>query len=185
MAAFKVNKQSWWFMFAVAGIALFLGSMAVFMGDGKMPEDASSAGGEMEKTETPITAQKPAAQKPAPVVTPSAPRLNGSSFRLASHNGYVIPEGTDYVLSFEAGSAFEDGIIRAKFCNNMNGPYEVEGAVINATLAGTKMLCNEPAGIMEAEGKFGALLEGGAKTTLQGNALTLSNGVTTMVFIKQ
>lgn len=185
MAAFKVNKQSWWFIVAVAAVALLLGLAGVFMGNGEMPEDEASAKESTEKTDTPKAAAKPATKKPAPVVTPSAPRLNGSSFRLASHNGYVIPESADYELSFEAGSAFEDGIIRAKFCNNVNGPYEIENNVINATLAGTKMLCNEPAGIMEAEGQFGALLEGGAKATLQGNALTLTDGVTTMVFIKQ
>jgi heat shock protein HslJ len=185
MSAFKVNSQSWWFIIAVAGVALLLGLAAVFMGDGQMPENEATVPENTEKTEAPAPAAKPAAKKPAPVVAPSAPRLNGLSFRLASHNGYVVPEGTNYTLSFETGSAFEDGIIRAKFCNGMNGPYEVEGNVINSKLAGTRMFCNEPAGIMEAEGQFGDLLGGGAKATLLGSALTLTNGVTTMVFIRQ
>src|SRR5262249_44790403 len=86
---------------------------------------------------------KPAPARPAaPVVALSVATLSGSSFRLSSQNGYIVPDSANYTLSFEKGNPpFEDGLMHAKFCNVMNGPYTLKAGVLDADLTGTKMFC--------------------------------------------
>lgn len=129
------------------------------------------------------TAAKPAATAPASV--PSVTGLNGSTFRLTSYNGAVIPSGQSYSVTFKAGSGtFEDGFVTAKFCNTLTAPYEITNGVISANLSGNRAYCGEPKDIMDLEGAVSRLL-GSSRMTLQGNSLTLTDNVTTLVFIRQ
>ncbi len=103
--------------------------------------------------------------------------LDGQSFRLVSFNGEDVPETAAYTLAFENGS------VQAKFCNNMNGRYELsEGGLLKApVLVSTLMFCAEPANLMDIETSFGGLMDLGALLTREDGNLTLSGGVT-MVF---
>ncbi len=133
------------------------------------------------------TAPKPAASAPTPTPapTPSTSGLNGSTFRLSSYNGTIITGSQSYTVSFKAGSAaFEDGFVTAKFCNTLTAPYDITNGVISANLSGNRGYCGEPKDIMDLEGAVSRLL-GSSRMTLSGNSLTLTDNVTTMVFIRQ
>lgn len=128
----------------------------------------------------------PTQQKAPAIITPSVTGLNGSTFRLSAYNGHILPDATNYLVSFEIGSPpFNDGVIRAKFCNTLTAQYRLKGRVLQGGVTGTKMYCAEPKDVMDLEGAFGVLVGSSAQVTLQGDALTLSDGVKTMVFIRQ
>lgn len=141
-----------------------------------------------ESTATPPAKPKPAAPQPTTTVAPapSTSGLNGSTFRLTSYNGVIIPGGDIYTVTFKAGNAtFEDGIVTAKFCNTLTAPYRIKNGVISGDIAGTKMYCAEPKDAMDLEGAFDTLIDSGSKLTLQGNSLTLTDNIKTMVFVRQ
>lgn len=183
-------------LLAIAVAILIVGAFMVFDDSDRADDVGVVATDTEERSEsTESTASAPAkptppAPKPttttAPVPTPSTTGLNGSTFRLTSYNGAVIPGGEIYTVSFRAGNAaFEDGFITAKFCNTKTAPYRITKGVISGDITGLNAYCPEPKGVMDLEGAFGVLIDGGAKLTLQGNSLTLTDNIKTMVFVRQ
>lgn len=104
--------------------------------------------------------------------------LIGKKFTLSSLNGEKITNVAGvYTLSFE------EEILYAKLCNNMNGKYTLESNTLKApALMSTLMYCMEPKGLMDAEDTFSAILSEGAEISLEANTLTLKGDKGTLVF---
>lgn len=184
---------------ALAAVILIVAGLA-FFGSDSQPDDIvlelgeeGAAATENEDTQAPAaaapkpktTAPKPATSAPAPTPAPSTSGLNGSTFRLTSYNGIVIPGGDIYTVSFKAGSGtFEDGFVSAKFCNSMSGPYNITNGMMSANMSSNRAYCGEPTNLMDLEGAFSVLM-GSSRITLSGNTLTLTDNVKTMVFVRQ
>lgn len=180
-------------------VAILLIAAYVFFGSGPASDTAvteeSAETAMEEETETPAapaqTAPKATAPKataptpkPAPTPAPAQGGLNGSTFRLTSFNGAVIPSGEYYTVTFSAGNpTFEDGHITAKICNTLKAPYRLKSGVISANLAGNRAFCGEPKNIMELEAAL-TVLFGSSRMTTQANGFTLSDNVKTMVFTR-
>ncbi len=173
--------------FMVFGKTDRTGESVVVATDTNETTESTETAENTESTATPPVKPKPAAPQPTTVApAPSTPGLNGSTFRLTSYNGVIIPGGDIYTVTFKAGNAtFEDGIVTAKFCNTLTAPYRIKNGVISGDIAGTKMYCAEPKDAMDLEGAFDTLIDSGSKLTLQGNSLTLTDNIKTMVFVRQ
>lgn len=104
--------------------------------------------------------------------------LIGKKFTLSSLNGEKITNVAGvYTLSFE------EEILYAKLCNNMNGKYTLESNTLKApALMSTLMYCMEPKGLMDAEDTFSAILSEGAEISFEANTLTLKGDKGTLVF---
>jgi hypothetical protein len=181
-------------LIAIAAAILIVGAFMVFGKTDRANESGTALTDTEEKqesTEGSASQQvQPKSSDPKPMTSttpvPSTPGLNGYTFRLTAYNGIVIPNGDIYTVTFKAGNpTFEDGFITAKFCNTLTGSYRIKNGVINGGISGTRMTCTEPKDVMNLEGAFGVLIDGGSKLTLEGNALTLSDNVKTMVFVRQ
>jgi len=103
--------------------------------------------------------------------TPNDPKttgLSGSTFRLTSYNGAVLPASQKYFLTFK------DGKITTGFCNAVSGSYTIKNNVIKADLISTDMACSQPANVMAIENTFGSILQSGARFSLKDSTLTLT-----------
>lgn len=107
--------------------------------------------------------------------------LDGMAFKLTSYSGMAIPAEQTYTLSFA------NGMMSAKFCNNLSGNYTYgNGMLSSGAVAATRMHCATPQNIMTFEAAFSTLFAGnGATATLEGSTLTLHKADTTMVFEQQ
>jgi heat shock protein HslJ len=101
--------------------------------------------------------------------------LSGTNWLVTSYNN-----GKQALVSPLAGSAITllfgaDGVASGSTgCNNYSAPYTVEGATLAVgPAAATRMMCAEPAGIMEQEAAYLAALTGAAAFTIQGDELNL------------
>jgi heat shock protein HslJ len=86
--------------------------------------------------------------------------------------GPVIP-GTTLTMAFSP-----DGAVNGSSgCNTYSATYLVNGSQLNMTLpVGTGMMCAEPAGIMEQEQAFLALVPAVGGFSIEGNSLFLQDG---------
>ena len=109
---------------------------------------------------------------------PSVSSLNGSTFKMISYNGVALPTDSKYTLSFV------EGILSARFCNNMSGNFVLDGSLIKvANFASTMMYCATPSNLMEIESAFVSMLNFGATIYQSGNTIILSSSKgTVMVF---
>ena len=90
------------------------------------------------------------------------------------------PEVEGYELAGTLTMNFEDGRIAVQGgCNNLMGPYELDGDQLTAgPLASTMMACPDP--LMEQDTWIAGLLSGGVGVEVDGTTLTLSSGDVTI-----
>ena len=91
-----------------------------------------------------------------------------------------INNGKSGVQSLLAGTTVtatftEDGTVTGSSgCNRFSGAYERDGNAIKiGPLAGTRMMCTEPAGIMEQESHYLKALENASTFNVEGKTLEL------------
>lgn len=126
------------------------------------------------------TKPKPQNNAGSDVVMPkfiTVSNLEGSIYRLKSYNGSPVSNDSRYTLSFEKGS------LNTKFCNNINGPFVLDGGKITANnLVSTKMFCTTPTGVMDMETKFISILNFGAGIYQSGNDIVISSKDAAFIF---
>ena len=81
-----------------------------------------------------------------------------------------VINGTQITAAFDV-----DGQVAGSAgCNNYFASYETDGEGISIGPAGsTRMMCNEPAGIMEQEGQYLAALETAARYRIEGDTMEM------------
>ena len=101
--------------------------------------------------------------------------LAGTTWDVIAYNNgneavVSVINGTQITAVFDA-----DGQISGNAgCNNYFASYETEGEGISIGPAGsTRMMCNEPAGIMEQEGQYLAALETAATYRIDGDTMEM------------
>jgi heat shock protein HslJ len=92
--------------------------------------------------------------------------LNGLQFMLTSYNGTAITANQPRV-------AFKDGLIRASFCNLLQGAYEVKDGKITATQSVFTPGSCAVANFSTLESAWVAGLKDGATVTSNGDVITL------------
>lgn len=97
-------------------------------------------------------------------------------------NATAVNNGKGGVQSLLAGTTVtaifgEDGTVSGSSgCNKFSGKHEIDGNNIKIRpLAGTRMMCAEPVGIMEQENHFLKALENVSTFNIEGNSLELRN----------
>lgn len=109
------------------------------------------------------------------VLEPSTLELVGTEWSaIAINNGreavVSLVIGTKASLTFDA----EGRVTGFGGCNRIFGAYEVDGDAIRiGPMAGTRMLCAEPAGVAEQEAALLAALEAATTWTIRGGRLQL------------
>ncbi len=111
--------------------------------------------------------------------------LTGTTWRLTGHNegqgGFAsVLAGTEITAEFKDGQASGSA-----GCNSYFASYEVAGESISIGPVGvTRMMCAEPAGVMEQESAYLAALESAATSGIRGASLEVLNadGVRTLSF---
>jgi len=114
--------------------------------------------------------------------TPALP-LEGTAWRLVSLKAGAamtpVLNGTE-ITALLAG----DRVSGSAGCNRYQGALTVEGDALSAgSLAGTRMFCAEPAGLMEQEAAYMAALGGAARFEVEGQTLTLWDDEGTRVLV--
>lgn len=107
---------------------------------------------------------------------PETAQLEGPTWELQSYssNGTMVPviNGTTVTAAFGNGS-----VEGSAGCNSYGGDYTVNRSALTiGMLFHTEMYCLEPAGIMEQEDRYLALLGAAAGYRLEGDTLTITNG---------
>jgi len=110
------------------------------------------------------------------IFAPSAPAgLPGTSWEVISYNNgreavVSLLIGTDISLNFGT-----DGQVSGNAgCNTYSGGYQTGGKELKVgILAGTRMFCVKPAGVMDQEKQYLAALQSAATFEIAGNTLTI------------
>jgi len=110
------------------------------------------------------------------IFAPSAPAgLPGTSWEVISYNNgreavVSLLTGTDISLIFGT-----DGQVSGNAgCNTYSGGYQASGKALKVgPLAGTRMFCDTPAGVMEQEQQYLAALQNAAAFEIAGDTLTI------------
>jgi heat shock protein HslJ len=110
------------------------------------------------------------------IFAPSAPAgLPGTSWEVISYNNgreavVSLLTGTDISLNFGT-----DGQVSGNAgCNTYSGGYQAGGKELKVgILAGTRMFCDKPAGVMDQEKQYLTALQSGATFEIAGNTLTI------------
>ncbi len=104
--------------------------------------------------------------------------LGGTSWKVTGYNNgqqaVISPlEGTEITLDFS-----QDGKVSGMAgCNRYTASYSVDGqSIVIGPAASTKMMCLEPAGVMEQESAFLQVLSTAATFRLEGDQLELRSG---------
>lgn len=111
--------------------------------------------------------------------SPSAPAgLLGTSWEVISYNNgrqavVSLLTGTDISLIFGI-----DGQVSGNAgCNTYSGSYQVgDKALKVGPLAGTRMFCDKPAGVMDQEKQYLTALQNAAAFDIAGDTLTIRDG---------
>lgn len=98
--------------------------------------------------------------------------------RTAEGMGGAIPLPADPLAGIEITATFEGGTVQGSAgCNGYSGGYARDGAAIAfGTLAATEMACLDPAGVMEQEQRYLALLAAVTGYRIDGSQLWLEAG---------
>jgi heat shock protein HslJ len=110
------------------------------------------------------------------IFAPSAPAgLLGTSWEVISYNNgreavVSLLTGTDISLNFGT-----DGQVSGNAgCNTYSGGYQAGGKELKVgILAGTRMFCDKPAGVMDQEKQYLAALQSAATFEIAGDTLTI------------
>ena len=101
--------------------------------------------------------------------------LAGTNWEVIAYNNgkeavVSVINGTQITAAFDV-----DGQVAGSAgCNNYFASYETDGEGISIGPAGsTRMMCNEPAGIMEQEGQYLAALETAARYRIEGDTMEM------------
>lgn len=95
--------------------------------------------------------------------------LNGLSYRLTNINGSAVQQSTTTPIL-----AFKDGIVRARFCNLIEGSYSIKNEELTITnLVGTKMACADNI-LNTVENNFGTMTKDTILITTVGDSLKLT-----------
>jgi heat shock protein HslJ len=108
--------------------------------------------------------------------------LAGTSWRLLFLNGEAPIPGTEITAQFDA-----EQILGTAGCNSYQANYEQnDGRLAVLDFVTTEVFCEEPAGVMDQEGQYMALMLGADRFQIQDDQLTLrtSDGET-LVFERQ
>lgn len=106
------------------------------------------------------------------VFTPQSQELAGTAWQATSIEGQSLVSGSSITVSFG-----NDGKVSGTAgCNRYSGSYaaSVSGETVSISeLSATRMLCNEPEGIMAQEQRFLAALQSAASYSVNPGTLTL------------
>lgn len=102
------------------------------------------------------------------------------------HHNYVLEsvDGRPFSSEFNTPnlSFNQDFSISGKVCNNFRGPAQLSDNVLTVEhMASTLMLCPDQQ-LNELENDFAQMLRAGARISLEGNRLTLSQGDRVLVY---
>jgi heat shock protein HslJ len=107
---------------------------------------------------------------------PSAQSLDGRTFLSTTVEGRTLVQGSTLRIAFSNGQVSANA-----GCNSMSGPYRIDGArLVVDELATTEMGCEPP--LMDQDRWVADLLDG-ATVALDGDTLTLTNGVIHVVLL--
>jgi heat shock protein HslJ len=105
----------------------------------------------------------------------TTPPLTAGTWRLEAYGSAASPtpllQGTVITATFGAAAGMVSGTAG---CNSYSGGFTVEAEQMSVgTLAATQRACAEPAGIMEQEGRYLALLDAAARYRILGHTLEI------------
>ncbi len=141
--------------------------------------EATSSISAVSSAEVNVTVSPAVQTAPAGAVSASDPELTGKTWVLIS-----MFDGVGAMTSPLAGSqitaafAADGGMAGLAGCNNYNSAYSTANGSMSIGLAiSTRKFCAKPAGVMDQEAFYLALLPTVASYTIQNGRLTLLNGV--------
>jgi heat shock protein HslJ len=105
---------------------------------------------------------------------PTADDLDGRSFVATEIDGHDIVEGSEIVITFDAGTL----VIEAG-CNTQRGGYTIEDGVLSVdAMAATRMACDEA--LMTQDTLVAGIVASGSTVELDGDDLVVASPDTTM-----
>ena len=118
----------------------------------------------------------PSADAGGPSQAPAS--LDGRTFLSTELEGAILVPGTQIRLAFENGNLSANG-----GCNTMGGTYTVDGDRIRTTqMSMTEMGCDGP---RQAQDEWLARFLGDARYRLEGDTLTLTDGIATLTLLDE